>query len=145
MRMKTYQRLAGLLGAIKNCQQKIDNCQYEGPTCGTCDNAEAWIERHQDSIDTIMQGAPTGSGFDCGTQLEQLSAPCSTSERLVFTTAYHHMNDGGYYDGWTYHSVIVTPSLQFGYNLRVTGKDRNGIKEYIAECFSSFLDKEVSV
>jgi hypothetical protein len=53
------------------------------------------------------------------------------------------MNDGGFYDGWTDHSVIVTPSLVEGFNLRVTGRNRKDIKEYIAEQFCMALDQDI--
>jgi hypothetical protein len=46
------------------------------------------------------------------------------------------MNEGGYYDGWTEHQVIITPSLQHGFDVRVTGQDRNEIKDYLAELFT---------
>lgn len=130
--MKVYQRIAQLLGAIANCERS---------------NNQEWLERHQGQLDIITDMLPSGSGFDSGTTLEQIDNGhgVSTPERLVFHTSYHHMNDGGYYDGWTEHNIIVTPSLQFSYNIRVTGKDRNDIKNYIAETFSEILDRESKV
>jgi hypothetical protein len=67
----------------------------------------------------------------------------STPEKLVFNTAFHHMDEAGGYDGWTEHQVIVTPSLEMGYSIRVTGRDKEEIKEYIAEMFSAALDEEI--
>ncbi len=83
---------------------------------------------------------PSGSGFDEGTILETSR---STSEKLVFSTKFHHMNDTGYYNGWTYHEVIVTPSLQFGLLLTIRGVNRNDIKDYIHECFEPALNAEL--
>jgi hypothetical protein len=51
------------------------------------------------------------------------------------------MNTHGYYEGWTEHKVIVTPSWH-GFNIRVTGKDKNQIKEYITETFHYVLNEE---
>lgn len=138
--MKTYQKLATLLGAIANCNKVLDN---EHSTEVACKNADEWVGRHQEDIDLIMTMFPSGSGFDSGTNLEQLSKPCSTPEKLIFTTSYHYMNDSGYYDGWTEHKVIVTASLQSGYNIKVTGKDKNHIKDYIGDEFCRCLDSEV--
>lgn len=140
--MKVYQKLASLIGAIENCNETLDN---ENSTDSACKNADEWIERHQSSIDLILTMFPSGSGFDSGTNLEQLEKPFSTPERLVFKTSYHHMNENGYYDSWTDHVITVTPSLQFGFNVKVSGKNRNDIKNYIAEMFSDILDKEVSL
>jgi hypothetical protein len=47
------------------------------------------------------------------------------------------MDEHGCYDGWTHHKVIVKASLWAGIDIRVTGRDRNQIKEYIAEQFNS--------
>jgi hypothetical protein len=123
--MKTYQKIASLLQAIINCQKS---------------NNKTWQDNHTEAIETIMQNAPSGSGFDNGTSLDFLK---STPEKLVFNTAFHHMNENGFYAGWSNHEVIITPSLAFGFNLRVTGKDRNEIKDYIAEMMSSFLNEEI--
>lgn len=121
-----YRRLASLLQAARNCD--------------AAKNAE-WAARHRNTIrDLVKQHMPEGSGFDSGTELDE---DASTPEKLVFTTSFHHMNDGGMYDGWTEHKVTVTPSLAFGYELRVSGRDRNGIKDYIAETFGHALDTEV--
>ena len=48
------------------------------------------------------------------------------------------MNEYGAYVGWTEHDVIVTPAFD-GFNLRVTGRDRNQIKEYIGDVFHTWL------
>lgn len=103
--------------------------------CRKSNNAE-WLERHTDDLEAIVRNdLPSGSGFDNGTKLDQTSKP----ERLVFNVSFHHMNDVGMYDGWTHHQIIVTPSLVSGIELRITGRDRRDIKEYIAEVFYSAL------
>jgi hypothetical protein len=53
------------------------------------------------------------------------------------------MNDTGYYDGWTEHTVTVTPSFS-GINIRVSGRNRNDIKDYIHETFSYALRSDVT-
>jgi hypothetical protein len=117
--LKHYQEISSKLQAMENCQKS--------------GNGE-WLEKHEQAIlDIVKNEMPSGSGFDNGTDLD---FDHSTPEKLVFVTSFHHMNDGGYYDGWTDHTVIVTPSLQFGFNLKVTGINRNDIKSYIHEMFS---------
>jgi len=107
--------------------------------CAESGNAD-WEGRHIARIESLVsEHMPSGSGYDSGTTLD---LDKSTGEKLVFVTSFHHMNDSGMYDGWTEHNVIVTPSLAFGFNLKVTGKDRNDIKDYMAECFSDCLHKE---
>ncbi len=45
------------------------------------------------------------------------------------------MDENGYYCGWTEHNLIVTPSFKFGYDMRIPGKDKNQIKEYLYQIF----------
>lgn len=53
------------------------------------------------------------------------------------------MNENGMYDGWTEHKAIIKPSLVFGLDLKITGRDRNGIKEYLHDTFMQALTDEV--
>jgi hypothetical protein len=118
--MKLYQKLATLL-------QAIDNCQKSGNT--------EWHEKHRETLHSLCsEHMPRGSGFDNGTTLQE-----STPNRITFGTAFHHMDESGSYDGWTDHTVIITPDLVHGFNLRITGRDRNQIKEYMHECFAMAL------
>lgn len=116
---KFYAVIASLFDASKRCE---DNGNLE------------WFDKHSARIEALVkEHAPSGSGFDNGTTLDFMA---SRSDRLVFNTAFHHMDEHGYYDGWTEHTVIIKPSLQFGFDIAVTGRDRNEIKTYIIETFS---------
>lgn len=100
-----------------------------------------WIERHKDAADALCDHyMPSGSGIDNGTKIDW---DRSKPERIVFNTSYHHMNDGGYYDGWTDHNVIVMPSLIHGMSIRITGRDRNLVKDYLHGCFDYALSQIV--
>jgi len=119
--MKTYERLARVVGARLSC---IEN-----------DN-EVWAETHEDTIDKIMKGFPSGSGFDSGTTIDLQN---STGEKLIFLTSYHFMDEMGGYDGWEDYKIIVTPSLCFSINVKVVGKNRDAIKDYIGDIFFESL------
>lgn len=106
--------------------------------CHDSENVE-WFDRHTERVESLIrEHLPRGSGFDRGTSIDWDK---STGERLVFNTAFHHMDENGFYDGWSEHSVIITPSLSFGFDLRVTGRDRRQIKEFIGDTFHHALDK----
>ena len=123
-----YSELASTVDAMHRCEEKPE--QYG-----------EWASKHADAINTLVHKyMPSGSGFDCGTQLDCIE---SHAEKLVFTTSFHHMNDGGYYDGWTEHTITVTPSFIGGFNLRISGRNRNDIKDYIHETFSQALKTEL--
>ena len=86
---------------------------------------------HEDAIRDIMDAhAPSGSGLD----LDK-----SASEKLIFTFGYHHMNDVGYHQ-WTDYKVIVKASLIYGLDIRITGRDVNGVKKYLYDVYSEFLN-----
>ena len=81
---------------------------------------------------------PSGSGFNSGTRFD---IDKSTMDKLVFHTSYHHMSEHGYYTKWTDHTVTVTPSFH-GFNIKVSGRNHNDIKEYIAESFDCLLNDQ---
>ena len=115
--------------------QKIALCVIARENCIKVGNHE-WKARHEAKIGEILSTAPSGSGIDNGITLD-LSR--STEERLVLCTSFHHMNEHGMYDGWTEHEVIVKGSLWSDIDVRVTGKDRNGIKDYLSDVFFCWL------
>lgn len=128
--MKVYQAIASKIEAMRNCNKS--------------GNGE-WFTRHHDAIDNIMREyMPRGSGFDCGTQFDVCEHVDNGRDELRFETEFHHMNETGMYDGWTSHKVIVRPSLSHGFTLRVTGRDRNGIKDCIADTFYNALRAELA-
>jgi len=49
------------------------------------------------------------------------------------------MDESGGYGGWTEHYVTVTPTFT-GIDIKVSGKNRNEIKDYIAEAFEVCLN-----
>lgn len=108
--------------------------------CAKSGNRE-WEIKHEERIKALVkEHLPSGSGFDNGTALD---LDVSTGDKLVFHTNFHHMNNNGVYDGWTDHSVIVKPSLAFGFTLRVTGPNRENIKDHIYEVFHDSLSSLV--
>ena len=122
-----YQEIAHKVLAYHNC---IDS-----------DNGD-WEEKHREWLLQTAKGGPSGSGIDCGTKID---LDKSTGEKLVFDCSYHHMNENGMYDGWTEHTITVTPSLAFGYHIKISGRNRNDIKEYLHEIYGYWLSQEVEI
>lgn len=117
-----YQVLATRVDAYRRCVER--------------GNAE-WEAKHHTSIVKLMAAtAPHGSGIDNGTEID---FDASTGEKLVFHTSFHHMNENGMYDGWTEHTVTVVPSLTSRFDLKIGGRNRNDIKEYLHEVFREWL------
>lgn len=126
MKTKLYKKIASLLHAIENCRKQHNR---------------DWIKKHTAALEALVtEYMPSGAGFDDGVRF---SFDESKPDKLIFYTQFHHMDDIGYYDGWTNHKVIVTPSLAFDFELEVTGEDKNEIHDYIADVFQDCLMEEV--
>ena len=121
---KVYQALASAICARLNC---------------IASGNKEWESKHENTILAIVNDGPSGSGIDCGTKID---LDKSTSEKLVLSCEYNHMNDAGYYDGWTEREVIITPSLQFGISIKLTGRNHNDIKYYLHEVYSCWLSED---
>ena len=116
--------IASLILAIKNCEKSGN---------------EEWADKHETRLRVIeREFLPSGSGVDSGSKI---NIEASTGNRVVIETSFHHMDDGGSYDGWTEHRVIVTPDLVCGFDMRITGANRNEIKEYLGDLFRTALDR----
>lgn len=125
MKRKLVQILASTIDARLNCL-KIGN---------------DWAAKHKAMLEELARNyLPHGSGFDCGTKID---LDASTGEKIVLTTSFHHMSEHGYYDGWTEHTITIRASLVFGYDLKIGGRDRNEIKDYIADAFRDALSAEL--
>tara|TARA_R110000868_G_scaffold96843_3_gene266311 strand:- start:2456 stop:2845 length:390 start_codon:yes stop_codon:yes gene_type:complete len=120
-----YQVIAGRTEAIKSCIKT---------------GSKEWEDKHGEILDAIEKDLPRGSGIDSGTTIDR---ELTTRSKIVLKTAYHHMDTNGYYDGWTEHTVIVTPSFD-GIDIRITGRNRNDIKDYLHEIFDHALSQQVN-
>lgn len=134
MEMIVYQQIARSLDAYRNCLN-----HHTQPGMG---HLTEWIDKHANrAYDLCKEYMPSGSGFNSGTTLE---IDRCADDKLVFFTQFHHMNENGYYDGWTMHTVTVRPSLVNNIEIKVGGRDRNQIKDYIYQVFEMALNTEVN-
>lgn len=108
-----------------------------------------WAERAENSpnaqwgpiarkrLDQLVNMLPSGSGIDNGTELVSASAT-----KIVLSAGFHHMNDGGYYDGWTHHRITIRPEFG-GLAITISGRNRNDIKDYLHEVYSCALYERI--
>lgn len=114
--------IAGKLQAVRNCQAS--------------DTFSEWEDRHMEDIEAAVRQGPSGSGWDCGTSFD---ADKSGPNKLVFFGSFHHMDDVGSYDGWTEHVITVRPDFIHRLDIKISGQDRNGIKDHIYDIFHNWL------
>lgn len=118
--------------AISATIQAIENCKKS--------NNQGWLDKHEAKLNVLVENyLPHGSGFDSGTQI--ILEKCN-QHKLVFQCDFHHMDDMGGYVGWSFHTVVVTPSFS-GCDIRITGRNRRDIKSYIGEEFSYRINQEI--
>lgn len=99
---QVYRRIAQALLGREGCLEHPDPFQTR----------DEWLERHEDKIQKLVKEyLPSGSGFDAGTQINLEE---STSDKLVFYTSFHHMDENGMYDGWIDLRVTVIADLACG-------------------------------
>ena len=105
-------------------------------TCERSGNTE-WQETWGAVLRSLARDyLPRGSGIDCGTTIRE---DLTGAARLVMETEFHHMDEFGCYDGWTQHRITARPTFGPDVSITVSGRDRNGIKDYLAEVFQSAL------
>lgn len=98
-----------------------------------------WSIRWNDRLKRLVDALPSGSGWNHGTSIDHEH---STATKVVLYGSFHHMDENGTYDGWTDHSIIVTPSFSW-FDLRITGKNRNDIKDYLRDLFRNTLGQPI--
>jgi len=131
-----YREMAIRMSALINCRAKNEE--------------NKWEDLHQYALNELAREfLPSGSGFDMGSKINLVQ---STGEKLVFFTKFHHMNEHGYYDGWSSHTITVTASLIHGLNIEIESEyaDKKHEEEYgwdngdhIAESFNIALTTKV--
>jgi hypothetical protein len=114
-----------------------DNCKRGGNDRRSME--QAW-DMYIDDI--VKNHLPSGSGVDNGTKLDRVTS--LRRDMLVFDCAYHHMNEHGMYVGWEDYTIFVKPSFIGKIEIsRVTGRDRNMTKEYLADIYRIALLDEI--
>lgn len=104
----------------------------------------AHIQGAMSDIDLLEKLLPSGSGIDCGTRVVVHE---SKPGRLVLKAEFHHMNEHGYYAGWTSHKIVVTPCFSgLGIEVRVTGgRNRNDVNTYLHDVYYWALAERVEM
>lgn len=101
---------------------------------------------HEDNLRDIERNLlPSGSGIDNGCKLEM---PDEYDGTFTMTFGYHHMDENGFYCGWTQHAIAVRPSLVSDFDLDMESDledfdDRDDLEDYLAQVFDYTLSRPV--
>jgi hypothetical protein len=116
-----YRELATLVQARKTCAESATH--------------QDWFQKHSETIKRLVSNHLAQYRIDLNE---------SHADKLVFYGNESQFTEDGVEDGYTSHTVIVKPSLTFGFTLRITGHDRNDVKEHIAQLFNAQLREDVT-
>jgi hypothetical protein len=123
---------------MKNLIEKIAGTVQAMNNCIAVKN-EIWEHRHRETISQIeANDLPSGSGINSVCEIDLSN---TTKDKVIIKTSFHHMDEHGGYDGWTEHNVTIRPQFN-GIDIKISGKDKNGVKEYLAELFNEVLTNE---
>jgi len=89
-------------------------------------------------LSLLQELLPIGNGIETGCVILLKS----TKKRIVIET---HPNDSYETSRWTAHQVIITPSFEREINIRITGKNKDNVKDYLHDIFREALMKEYAV
>ena len=140
---KLYQILAGKVQHLSTLNDMLSNATGRDDELA---RLEEIADRVEQDLSNLRDLLPSGSGIDNGTRIDIRKCWVKSDEvvKLTLNTSYHHMNDTGYYDGWTDHVVTIRPTLtSSGFSLAITGRNRNDIKDYLGEVFEGALNEPV--
>ncbi len=97
-----------------------------------------WEAKWEKEVEALKDMLPKGSGFDNGTEILSVQA-----DKVKFSTYFHHMDSTGLYTAWTKHVVTVTSNFEIGAVVAISGRNYNGIKDYMSDVFYSIVTGEV--
>lgn len=103
---------------------------------GTCN--QEWSDRYRDHLSYLEFQLPHGSGFDCGCKID---LDKSTPDRIYINFSYHHMTEHGYYNGWTDHTIKITPSLVYDFEIKI---NRNRVDSHLLDYFYETIRYDLS-
>lgn len=127
------QALASAVMSRLNCRDYIEQHKNEPKKV---EHWSIWADRHESTIERIEdEYLPRGSGFDKGCTVNLAK---SNNQFIIINADFHHVNEHGFYTEWTSHKVIVTPAF-INFNMRITGPNKNDIKEYMYDVFGNIL------
>lgn len=112
---------------MAKCLGALEHCRVNG-------NSE-WHDVWQELLNRAVEHLPQGGGFD---DYPKIVEGRTKTNRLVFSGAYHKMDDVGFYVGWVSYNIIVFPDFVSGFRLSLKGP-LGDLREFILDAFYESL------
>jgi len=100
-----------------------------------------WVTRWRVSLAKLVELIPSGGGIDRGPRTwDDVEI---SSNAIRFEVGYHHMNENGFYDGWTDHTIVIRPAFD-GVEVRVSGRNRGEVKDMLHQTMEHAFTRHVT-
>jgi hypothetical protein len=120
-----------LIAKIYRTLQAEDSCKKVNNT--------QWQKNHSYYLDELEKNyLPHGSGIDSGCTIDREFK----KDRIVINVPFHNMDENGFYCGWSEFKIICKPEFD-SISLRITGKDKYYVKDYLYDLFHNCLEQEI--
>ena len=101
--------------------------------------------KKMNELDELSNLLPSGSGIDSGCTIDEEK---STKNRIVIHSSFHHMDENGFYCGWSEFTVTAIPDFMNDFNLKIVGNNAiypafSDTKDYLYELFWESLNKNI--
>ena len=101
--------------------------------------------KKMDELDELSNLLPSGSGIDSGCTIDEEK---STKNKIVIHSSFHHMDENGFYCGWSEFTVTAIPDFMNYFNLKIVGNNAiypafSDIKDYLYELFRESLNENI--
>jgi hypothetical protein len=121
-KMKVVEALASALSTMRSCER------------------EEMADRAKERVGKIQQELLlSGSGNDAGSEV--LVDLCS-DRKIVIQSDFHHMDENGFYSGWTKGVFTITPSFH-GIEVKFVVRGRPDIKYWDARLFIDYQEEQM--
>jgi hypothetical protein len=111
-------------------------------------SSEYWKDIWEQDLEHLERNyLPSGSGFDAGCSINLVETKVN---RLVIDFDYHHMDQNGYYNGWSHNQLILTASLVWDFDIRIVNRKgghriQSYDRDYFIDVFNYALNQELDI
>ena len=101
--------------------------------------------KKMDELDELSNLLPSGSGIDSGCTIDEEK---STKNKIVIHSSFHHLDENGFYCGWSEFTVTAIPDFMNDFNLKIVGNNAiypafSDTKDYLYELFRESLNENI--
>lgn len=121
-----------LISRIYRVLQARENCKKDATKLD-------WFNNHDFTLYQIERNyLPHGSGINSGCTIErEFKKDC-----VILHVPYHNMDENGYYCGWSDFKIVCKPEFD-GISLKIIGKDKYFVKDYLYDLFNNCLTEMI--